>query len=232
MGRGDIDQCSFGFIVIKQTWTEEKDDKGHIVDETRVIEDVDLLDVSIVTYPAYEGTSCQPRSLWPEGIPAEVRSHRRDSSFENDDEECECTCEECKQGDCSQCSNADCEDENCRCHGRSSHKGEQREAKTKKVDGEDLTKDCFAYRPDDKLENWKLPIKFSTDEKSKSHIRNALARYSQTDMPDADEKKKAWDRIVAAAKKYDIEVSDEKDSAQLASEHAALRVRVINATLD
>jgi HK97 family phage prohead protease len=76
MDRGDVDQCSFGFMVRKQTWREESDENGHTI-QTREIEDVDLFDVSIVTYPAYEGTSCEARSLWPDGVPEEVERRRK-----------------------------------------------------------------------------------------------------------------------------------------------------------
>ena len=86
--------------------------------------------------------------------------------------------------------------------------------KTKRVDGEDLEKEAFAYRPTDKLSDWKLPIKFSTDEKTKTHIRNAISRWSSTDMPDADEKSKARTRIKAAAKKYGIDVDDDSLSGR------------------
>ena len=82
------------------------------------------------------------------------------------------------------------------------------EKKTKRVDGEDLEKSAFAYQGSDKLEDWKLPIEFSTEEKSKSHVRNAIARWSKTDMPDAEEKKHARSRIKAAAKKYSIDLAD------------------------
>ena len=82
------------------------------------------------------------------------------------------------------------------------------EKKTKRVDNEDLEKSAFAYQGSDELEEWKLPIEFSTEEKSKTHIRNAIARWSSTDMPNADEKKKARERIKAAAKKYGIEVDE------------------------
>lgn len=85
-------------------------------------------------------------------------------------------------------------------------------AKTKKVAGENLTRDCFAYQGEpDKVSSWHLPIKFKSAAKTKRHIRDAIARFDQTDMPDKAEKAKAWDRIVAAAKKYGIQVSDEKD---------------------
>jgi HK97 family phage prohead protease len=76
VARGDIDQCSFGFIVIKDTWKDTYDDNGRLVDSLRTILDVDLFDVSIVTFPAHDGTSAEARSklLFPEGMPPEVRT--------------------------------------------------------------------------------------------------------------------------------------------------------------
>lgn len=50
--RGDVDQMSFGFVVRKQSWTAGKDKEPTL----REILDVDLFDVSVVTYPAYENT--------------------------------------------------------------------------------------------------------------------------------------------------------------------------------
>ncbi len=83
---------------------------------------------------------------------------------------------------------------------------------TKKVAGEELPPENFAYVGDTKKKStWKLPIKFSSEAKTKRHIRNALARFSSTDMPNAEEKAKAWTRIVAAAKAHGIDVADEKD---------------------
>ena len=101
---------------------------------------------------------------------------------------------------------------------------------TKRVAGENLTKDAFAYvgSADDKS-TWKLPIKFSSEAKTKRHIRNAIARFDQTDMPNAAEKAKAWTRIKAAAKKHGIQVADENDSKKSGeAEHTRevnLRVR-------
>ena len=41
-----------------------------------------------------------------------------------------------------------------------------------------------------------------------SHVRNAIARFDQVeDVSDAD-RDRAWKRIVAAAKKFDVEVSE------------------------
>ncbi len=91
--------------------------------------------------------------------------------------------------------------------------------KTKKVDGEDLPKSAFAYQGSDEPKDWHLPIEFSTNESSASHIRNALARWDQTSMPDADEKKTARARLLAAAKKHGIDVSEEslKAAASMAA---------------
>jgi HK97 family phage prohead protease len=55
--RGDITSMSFGFIVTKQTW----DETGDI--PTRTIEAVDLREVSVVAFPAYDDTSIALRSL-------------------------------------------------------------------------------------------------------------------------------------------------------------------------
>ena len=89
---------------------------------------------------------------------------------------------------------------------------------TKRVGGKDCTKSCFAYAPDDDHANWKLPIECPDHDADweKTHIRNAISRWSSTDMPNAAEKSQARGRIKAAAKKYDIEVDDDslKDEAQ------------------
>lgn len=56
--RGDVSQMSFGFVAIKQEFTQ--------LDGNRVkrrLEDVQLMDVSPVTYPAYPTTDIQARSL-------------------------------------------------------------------------------------------------------------------------------------------------------------------------
>lgn len=87
-------------------------------------------------------------------------------------------------------------------------------AKTKRVAGEDLTSDCFAYVGDkDDTSTWKLPIKFSTDEKTKSHIRNALARFNQTKGIPAGEKDKVKAKLEAAAKKHGIDVADDANKS-------------------
>ena len=87
-----------------------------------------------------------------------------------------------------------------------------KDAKTKRKGGKDLTADCFAYVGDKSdPSTWKLPIKSPDGDTAweKSHIRNALARFDQTQGIPADERAKVKAKIEAAAKKHDIEVSDE-----------------------
>jgi uncharacterized protein len=215
LSRGDVDSCSFGFIVRKQTWTEEKTEDGRF-NETREIEDLDLFDVSIVTFPQYDNTSAEARSLWPHGVPEEVRSHKHKRE-KNDD--CDCNCAACEDGECDECSNEDCDDAACRdagCpmqSGRSSANAggrESREAKTKKVDGEDLGSEAFIIVGDkDDTKTWKLPWKFSTEEKTKSHLRNALSRFNQVKGISDEVKDKAWTKLVKLCKEHDIDVSEE-----------------------
>jgi uncharacterized protein len=57
MKRGDLDKMSFAFIPDRQAW----DDSGDM--PKRIIQDLRLYDVSIVTTPAYDGTEIGLRSL-------------------------------------------------------------------------------------------------------------------------------------------------------------------------
>lgn len=56
--RGDISQSSFGFRTVKDAWTDDSED-GIV----RTLLEVRLFDVSPVTFPAYEATDSQVRSL-------------------------------------------------------------------------------------------------------------------------------------------------------------------------
>lgn len=172
--RGDLDGCSIGFVVTKQTWRDELDENGIMI-HYRDIEDMDLLDAGPVTYPAYPQTSVGARSLWPEGVPAEVRSHVP-----------------------------------------ALRGTEKRDAKTKRVAGKDLPSSKFAYVGDpNDTSTWKLPIHDA------GHVRNALARFGQTKGIPADQKDKVWNKIVAAAKKFGIKVSDQKSREDIALEFRA-----------
>jgi HK97 family phage prohead protease len=81
--RGDVNECSFGFVTRDQKWLNE-DDPDDLDDPgsqrcVRELYDVDLQDVSTVTFPAYPGTATQlsSRALFPAGVPAEVRDNIR-----------------------------------------------------------------------------------------------------------------------------------------------------------
>ena len=121
--RRDIDGCSFGFIAKEQDWNKTD---GNIV---RTLKDVDLVDVSVTSNPAYLGTSVALRSfLFPDGdteIPAELRdlSDITDNPVtEPETPTCNCQCPECLNGDCANCSDDNCLDENCRCMDMRSNK--------------------------------------------------------------------------------------------------------------
>lgn len=55
--RGDVSQCSFGFMIDRESITYRDD--GSIL---RTIEDLTLFEVSICTFPAYESTEVTARS--------------------------------------------------------------------------------------------------------------------------------------------------------------------------
>ncbi len=55
--RGDVSQCSFGFVTLNDKWANMD---GEWV---RTLLEVDLFDVSPVTYPAYPSTDVAVRSL-------------------------------------------------------------------------------------------------------------------------------------------------------------------------
>lgn len=62
--RGDVDQMSFAFRVIRQKWSQDR--------QERTLTEVSLADgdVSVVTYPAYQATSVEARQKLNEAIVA------------------------------------------------------------------------------------------------------------------------------------------------------------------
>jgi len=66
-----------------------------------------------------------------------------------------------------------------------------------------LRKDQFAYVDRDGGEH--LPIH------DESHVRNAIARFNQTDFESKAAKERARKRILAAAKRHDIEVDEDSN---------------------
>ena len=65
MGRGDINQMSFGFVTILDNWANVGNEW------IRTLLEVDLFDVSPVTYPAYISTDIAVRSM-AEAIKLEI----------------------------------------------------------------------------------------------------------------------------------------------------------------
>ena len=82
------------------------------------------------------------------------------------------------------------------------------QVKTKEVDGEHLTAGDFVYvgNPDD-TSTWSLPWHFSTDEKTKSHLRDALARFDQDEVIPASHRDEAYAKLLRLCKEHGIEVS-------------------------
>ena len=70
---------------------------------------------------------------------------------------------------------------------------------------EKLRDNQFAYINSEGEE--KLPIH------DESHVRNAMARFNQTEFESKTAKEEARRKILAAARKYDIEVSDDSNVA-------------------
>jgi ATP-dependent protease ClpP protease subunit len=88
-------------------------------------------------------------------------------------------------------------------------------AKTKEVDGEHLTTGDFVYVGDpDKTDTWSLPWHFSTDEKTKSHLRNALARFDQDEVIPESHKAEAHAKLLRLCKEHGIDVTKDGKKAK------------------
>jgi hypothetical protein len=99
--------------------------------------------------------------------------------------------------------------------------GDVEKGKTKRVAGKDLSPSDFAYVGDpEKTETWKFPVH------DKSHAQNALARWGQAKGIPASAKAKVRAKIVAAARRFGVEVSDEKVAAFQATIRKVARVYV------
>ena len=70
-------------------------------------------------------------------------------------------------------------------------------------DRDDLRKNQFAYVDSDGGEH--LPL---NDE---SHVRNAIARFNQTDFESKAAKERARKKILAAAERHDIDVDEDSN---------------------
>ena len=72
--RGDIDSMSFGFIVETDSWNTEEGQ------EVRTLEDVELLEVSVVAWPAYQDTEVAVRSMELSKKEVVVEPEKKDNS--------------------------------------------------------------------------------------------------------------------------------------------------------
>ncbi len=81
-------------------------------------------------------------------------------------------------------------------------------AKLSEKQRDDLDKSDFAYVDKDGGEH--LPIH------DESHVRNAIARFGQTHFESKAAKQRAARKILAAAKKHGIEVSEDDDVSKAA----------------
>ena len=84
-------------------------------------------------------------------------------------------------------------------------------------DREKLRKSDFAYVDSDGGEH--LPIH------DESHARNALARFNQTKFESVEAKEKARKKILSAAKKFGIEVSEDDNVAKPAKDLKPARTK-------
>jgi HK97 family phage prohead protease len=97
---GNLKGCSFGFFVRDDTWTQDADGKL-----TRVLKDIQLQEVTLTAFPAYDSTSVDVRS---------IRAKRlTKSELKRNDDGCDCDCPECIDNDCANCSDPECDDPNC-----------------------------------------------------------------------------------------------------------------------
>lgn len=71
VSRGDVDQSSFAFTIIKEMW-EEPDEPGSGELPLRTVLEAKLFDTSTVTYPAYEDTTALIASSVSEGALREL----------------------------------------------------------------------------------------------------------------------------------------------------------------
>ena len=84
--RGDIDQSSFSFTVAKdgQSFVEKQDGDGPVILTRTITKVARLYDVSPVTYPAYEDTEVDSRSI--EKILKEFRTEEPENQPEEPEE--------------------------------------------------------------------------------------------------------------------------------------------------
>jgi HK97 family phage prohead protease len=127
---GNLSGCSFGFTTVQDDFSIDND--GNVV---RTLLDVDLFEISITSFPAYQDTSVSARSRAQELRTAlaqrddddlddcdptiDADCNDLDDSDDDDDDEtnsvrCSCRCERCVMSDCTNCYRSSCTDRACR----------------------------------------------------------------------------------------------------------------------
>lgn len=80
--RGDIEGCSFAFVVRESSWEWLSDADPAQLDQRTIMKISEVFDVSVVTHPAYEQTSVDARSA-----EAAREQHREELRQEEEEEE-------------------------------------------------------------------------------------------------------------------------------------------------
>ncbi len=220
--RGDVDGSSIGFYTIKDQWVDERDDSGKIVKTTRTVIEAELVDVGPVTFPANPDATSKVRSMFPDGMPAEVRT-RADAAtargIAKRMEECQCSCMACLGGDCDECDMEGCSDAECYdCPMQDRTKPDSAtNPLTKRAYGLDMTAECFLYvGKQDDPKTWKLPItsKDASPGVRCNYARHALARFNQVNIPDESAmggKSVVWMDLCAACRELQIDIYAEEN---------------------
>jgi HK97 family phage prohead protease len=131
ISRGDLDAMSFGFNIHGPEGDDWADVKGQLV---RTLRDIDLAEISCVSWPAYKASSVSLRSCPPalrslakrdddddcpdgkhydEDLDECVDDDEDRDDGDEDGEDCPCDCDPCQDGDCTDCINDECDSEVC-----------------------------------------------------------------------------------------------------------------------
>ena len=94
-------------------------------------------------------------------------------------------------------------------------------ATTRKIDGQHLSVDCFAYAPDPAdARTWRCVIRFPSDPRRQiNHIKNSSFRFAETKGIPTEDRYRVWQRIAGACVANGIAVN-EQDAPPQHSEHA------------
>lgn len=82
--RGDVNKCSFRFVVEKDEWLYADESNGNEFDERTIIKISKLFDCALVVYPAYKETEASIRSL-EERKNTFLESRKKDVEGQTDD---------------------------------------------------------------------------------------------------------------------------------------------------